>query len=344
VPRRTRLLGFRVAALALCLLGTLPGGGYTASQPADLLFWTRYEETTALAAPTDCSGRQCWQSFTGTDDSTGHAWRPAHEGIGRFQMLADAPVDAKSIGNYMVNRIDSGAGRNGSRALYMEIKRSGCCGTDPQVGGATQDPYLLEPKGADGDMYISYWLKFQPNLEELMGRCGPNLGWHWRSVFEWKTAGDYRLTLIVQRDRDPDSCAFKGPLYWAMSGDDNANCNLFAIPRDKKCPPPPTNRWSEKNRSVPVPLDQWFKVEVFWHRSSGDDGRAWMAANGKVILDHRGPNTGNWNAPVNRIMTHLLYTSTAYPVFQWVDDLQVWRGFPTVSSTDPWYDPPYAPH
>lgn len=347
VLRLAWLPAFLVAAGAVLLVGTRAGGGDTAAPgPADLLFWTRYEGTTAVAAPTECSGRQCWQYFTGTDDSTGHTWQPrAREaaGVGRFQLFADVPVDAKTVASYMGNRIEAGAGRNGSRALYSEIKRSGCCGTEAQLRGNAQNPYLLEPKGAD-DLYISYWLKFQPDLEDLMGRCGPNIDYQWRSVFEWKTAGDYRLILQLQRDKDANSCAFKGPIYWVLGGDNNANCDLFAAPREKKCPPAPTNLWREKNRSVAVPLNQWFKLEVFWHRSSGRDGRAWLAVNGQVLFDHSGPNTGDWNAPINRIFTHLLYTSTAYPVFQWVDDLQVWRAFPTASSGDAWYDPPYAPH
>jgi len=27
-----------------------------------------------------------------------------------------------------------------------------------------------------------------------------------------------------------------------------------------------------------------------------------------------------------------------------VDDVQIWSTFPTVSSGDAWYNPPYAPH
>ncbi len=337
----------RAAAIAVVLLlGTQAGGGNTASQPSSLLFWTGYEDTSGLASPTDCSGRQCLQYFTGTDDSTGHPWRRSARdaAVLDFQLLADAPVDARSIASYMVNRIESGTGRHGSRSLYSEIKRSGCCGTGPQGGGATQLPFLLEPKSEQGDLYVSYWLKFQPNFETLMGQCAPNIGHHWRVVFEWKTAGDYRLILYVRTDRDANSCAFGGPMYWVVAGDNAGNCDLYAAAQKKKCPAESINLWSENNRSVAVPLDQWFKLEVFWHRSSGNDGRSWLAANGQVIVDHHGPNTGAWNAPINRIMTHTLYTSTAYPVFQWVDDLQIWQDFPTAKPDDAWYDPPYAPH
>jgi hypothetical protein len=39
-----------------------------------------------------------------------------------------------------------------------------------------------------------------------------------------------------------------------------------------------------------------------------------------------------------------LYTQHAVPWYQWVDDVQIWGGFPTAAPGDPWYDPPYAPH
>jgi len=58
----------------------------------------------------------------------------------------------------------------------------------------------------------------------------------------------------------------------------------------------------------------------------------------------RSPNRGVNNAPINRIMVDQLYSGTAYPIYQWHDDLQIWSAFPSASSGDAWYDPPYAPH
>jgi len=318
------------------------------SQPTSLLFWSGFENATTLGSPTECSGITCWQYLTDSDSSTGNAWHPPvwqrAGSVGHFQLLADAPVNTATISTYIVNRLDGGTGRNGSRSLYSEIMQSGCCGTDSQVGGATQDPYVIHPAGTQDDLYLSYWLKFQPDLDALMGQCGPNFDHQWRVPFEVKTAGDYRVILQVAKDRDPNSCAFIGPMYWLVAGDNEANCNLYTPPPLKQCPTAPTNVWSAQNRSVAVPVDQWFKLEVFWHRSSDNDGRVWMAVDGQVIADHFGPNTGDWNAPIDRIMTNQLYTSTAYPVFQWVDDLQIWQAFPTANSGDAWYDPPYAPH
>jgi hypothetical protein len=221
-------------------------------------------------------------------------------------MIADAPVTAATLGDYMVNQIQTVTGRDGTptRALYSEIKQSGCCGTNPQGGGATQDPFMILPVGETSDLYISYWVKSQPDLAQLMPH--PNR----RVLFEWKTAGDYRVTASV--------VTWGGaPLSWLVIGDNIANGGL-----------PPQRFW-EAYSSVPVPVGEWFKFEVFWHRSSGSDGRVWMAVNGQVIADHYGPNMGINNARINRIMVSTLYSSTAYPIYQWVDDVQIWDGFPS---------------
>jgi len=57
-------------------------------------------------------------------------------------------------------------------------------------------------------------------------------------------------------------------------------------------------------------------------------------------VDHRGPNTGSAQQLINRIMVNSLHSGGRFPIYQWVDDIQIWTGgFPT--ATD---DPPYAPH
>jgi hypothetical protein len=96
--------------------------------------------------------------------------------------------------------------------------------------------------------------------------------------------------------------------------------------------------WTQTNSVVPVPIGQWFKFEVFWHRSTGTDGRVWVAINGQVICDKSGPN--EILNPINRVYVTTNYGSGAYPQYQWLDDLQIWSAFPVVSSSDPWYDPP----
>jgi len=164
-------------------------------------------------------------------------------------------------------------------------------------------------------MYIRYWLKLQPNFQTLMSNGS---GWNWRVVFEFKTAGDYRVIAQIQ----PDPGGYNGGRpWWRVLGDNNANGGLAY-----------QSFWDLQNTTVPVPIDQWFKVEVFWHRSSGSDGRVWMAINGQTIADHLGPNKGVNNKPINRIMVHQVYSSSPYPIYQWVDDLEIWDGFPADAS------------
>jgi hypothetical protein len=68
-----------------------------------------------------------------------------------------------------------------------------------------------------------------------------------------------------------------------------------------------------------------FLVEFFWHRSTGNDGRFWWAVNGKVIVDHHGPN--KILKPIDRGMLFTVY-SEKYPLSQYVDDIAIWGGFP----------------
>lgn len=298
------LYGYRQKADAT----TVPSGS------AKLLFSSGFEGSTALADPGDCYGTGCWQNIVGKDSSTDFFWPPNIWGGGetRLQLLADARVDAATIGNYMVNEIQTVTGHDGkpTRALFSQIKQSGCCGARSQGDRPTQNPLMLQPIAERSDLYIRYWLKYQPDLAQVL--VPPN----WRLVFEFKTAGDYRVIASVV------TWGIGAPLSWHVIGDNEANGGL----RYKKF-------WESYNTKVAVPIGEWFKFEVFWHRSSGNDGRVWMAVNGQVIVDHHGPNKGVYGAPINRIMMPNLYSGSAYPIYQWVDDLQIWDGFPPDAAT-----------
>jgi len=286
---------------------TLPPG------PPKLLFSSGFEGSTALGAPGDCYGRGCWQNILGIDSSTGFPWPPNIWGGGptRLQLIADAPVDATSVGNYMFNEIQTVTGHNGTptRALYQRMSQSGCCGTNPQGGHPAQDAFTLQPVGEKSDLYISYWLKYQPDLAQSL--VPPN----WRVLFEWKTTSDYRV-IVSAVTWGLDANGVNVPLSWEIIGDNVAG----SLPQKRF--------WDVYNTAVPVPVGEWFKFEVFWHRSAGSDGRVWMAVNGKVIVDHYGPNMGVNKAPIDRIMMPNLYSGGAYPIYQWVDDVQIWDGFP----------------
>lgn len=310
----------------------------TASVP---LFWSKFERGTSLGAPHNCWSTGCWQSITGTDASTGYAWPPPVWGtstVSRFQLLADNPtgmMDPTAIHGYMFNQIVSATGHKGTltKALYSQVTQSGCCGSNPQGSGATQNSFLLQPTTETGDLYISYWIKYQ---QRLARQLTPGA---WRDLFKWKTGtpgqddGDYRVLVQISTWNCPGSPT--PPYCWLIQADNDASSNPSPLPA-------PGYYWQVTNSAVPVPIGQWFKFEVFWHRSTGADGRIWMAVNGHVICDHYGPNKISQN--INRIFITNNYAGVAYPSSQWLDELQIWNGFPMVGAAEPWYDPPYSAH
>jgi hypothetical protein len=195
-----------------------------------------------------------------------------------------------------------------------------------------QNEFDLHPTGETSDLYVSYWVKLQPDLVEKMNNlpAGPGIinGGTWRAFFAVKTGtqkpvtgplndpmnnGDYRIEIYVMTYGG-------GTPYWQVLADNNAGGGA-----------PLVNDWAVLNRTVPVPVGGWFKFEFFLHRSNGADGRVWAAVNGNVIADHYGPTKGAWNLPINRIMTPILYTGSRMPVYQWIDDLEIWDGFPPVT-------------
>jgi len=88
--------------------------------------------------------------------------------------------------------------------------------------------------------------------------------------------------------------------------------------------------WQETNKDAPAPAGKWFLLEVYFKRCAGSDGRYRVSVDGKPILDHRGKNMkdsslGTW-------CIFKAYTPKAAfdrgPVFQWIDDLEIWSAPP----------------
>ena len=332
---------FNVSALSMPASGTTGSGstggdtgstgGSGGTKPSNLLFWSGFEGALSLTTPNNCYANGCFQQLTGTDSSTGDSWPFSLKGgTTQFQLLANSTTypTSSTIGSWMYNELRNVVGHKGNqtKALYQEVRQSGCCGTDSQGGGSTQDPMLVQPGSEPGDIYMSKWIMLQPDLLDKL-RAGDA----WRTIFEWKEGktgddGAFRVTL--------SAVAYNGtPLTWDVRWDNLAG--------------PVSTReeyWRKFNSSVPVPVGEWFKLEVFWHRSTGSDGRVWFAVNGQVIDDHYGRTIGDTNAPINRIFASQLYSGSVYPIYQWMDDVQVWQGWPTAKQGDAWYDPPYAPH
>lgn len=165
----------------------------------------------------------------------------------------------------------------------------------------TQCPYeILNIKDGKRDLYIRYWIKM-----DSASLSQPNM---WRTFFEWKSIdyanGDgFRLISFVYSDE-------QGRSYWHWQGDANSEEPV----------------WEIDNTTVPVPKNEWFLTEFYWHWSEGNDGRALWKVNGQIIGDHYGPTTRN-SKPIDFIMLIQIY-GDANPKYQWVDDIEIWDGIP----------------
>ncbi len=167
--------------------------------------------------------------------------------------------------------------------------------------GVTQCPYeILNIAEGKKDLYIKYWIKL-----DSASLFHPDM---WRAIFEYKTkdyaAGSgFRLIAFIYTDND-------GIPYWHWQGDKN----------------PQTPVWEINNKDIPVPINEWFQTEFYWHWSNGNDGRALWKVNGEVIGDHHGVTTQN-SKPIDFIILTQIY-GDANPKYQWIDDIEIWAGLP----------------
>ena len=195
-------------------------------------------------------------------------------------------------GEALVSEIQTVTGHDGTqtRALYNK---------ELYDVEATQCPYeILDLTEGNKDLYVKYWIKIDAESTQQSDK--------WRTFFEWKTkdyaAGTgFRLISFIYTDEE-------GAPYWHWQGDAN----------------PQNSIWEIDNRDIPVPLDEWFLTEFYWHWSEGDDGRALWKINGQVVGDHYGPTTLN-SKPIDFIMLTQIY-GDANPKHQWIDDIEIWDG------------------
>ena len=210
------------------------------------------------------------------------------------------------VGNYINNSIETVDGPRGTptRALKMEVFGPApgfCCIQSMfQVAGMSQRVT---------DAYTRFWVKLNP---ELRSQVQANRNEFWRTLWVLKTYNDYRISTFVVGTRG-------GAPLWRVIVDNNPNGVFPACP-DNAC-------WRADIDSVPVPTDRWFLMEVFLHRSRGDDGRFFWAVDGQVLVDRQGPSYGAYQENINFLAISGLYGNEANmsPAYQWIDDVEVWE-------------------
>ncbi|HWX47232.1 MAG TPA: carbohydrate-binding domain-containing protein [Roseomonas sp.] len=271
---------------------------------ANLLLSSGFEGNLSLTAPYNVSGGNAYQDISGTDSSTGYSWPGDIWGGKSTIQLLTMGGDMSSV---ISNSIDTVSGVDGAstQALHLDVNQ--------KISDASQSPFMISPQQSPSEFYISEWIKLPSNLGELLGPGGWMTG-----VPEWKSAGDFRVVTNIQVDNN-------GTPYWAMKWDTNANGNV-----------PMQTFWEGQNHSVPVPQGEWAHVEFYTNRDN-TNGQVWLKVNGQTVFDHVGDTIGQNNAPIDRIFLASPYSNT--PADMLVDNVQVWDGLPSSTSSSP---PPAA--
>ena len=253
-----------------------------------LLFSSGFEEGVYIDENI-IDGAEDYRYIRGVDSETGFSWPISVLGASNSALHYISDDNHQAINA----EIQTVIGHNGdsTKALFQQ--------ENYEFRGETQCPYeILDITEGTKDLYIRFWIKLDSaSLYE------PNM---WRTFFEWKskeyaTGGGFRLISFIYTDNE-------GIPYWHWQGDKD----------------PEHSVWEIDNKDIPVPVNEWFLTEFYWHWSEGEDGRALWKINGKVVGDHYGPTTQN-SMPVDFIMIGQIY-GTANPKHQWIDDIEIWDG------------------
>ncbi|WP_419213954.1 hypothetical protein ACNR9Q_07325 [Maribacter sp. X9] len=261
----------------------------TSSNTAKLLFRSGFEGV-GLSEP-----QYDYQYIEGKDSETGYFWPPNILG----SESSDEPSGIHNVNDDNGAAIDNyletvkGPKGNETTALFQRVNY------DVQV---TQAPYQINDiKENPKELYISYWMKTDDT--SVVGKD------KWRAIWEYKTdkyatyKDGFRMIAFMATD-------INGNPYWMLQGDTS----------------PQTPLWQVRNTEIPLIMGEWFKVSYHIKWSNGTDGYAAMKINDKLIGEHFGVTTSN-NDNLDFIMLTQVYGSN-YPMYQWVDDIEIWNGVP----------------
>jgi hypothetical protein len=255
----------------------------------NLLFKSGFEGVNLTAPQSD------YQYILGKDIETGYTWPP--ELLGSENNIEPSGIHNinDDNGNAIDNELEIVVGPFGKETttLFQRVNY------DVLV---TQAPYQINNIQENPDeLYISYWMKTDDSSVQGINQ--------WRAIWEYKTKNyasyedGFRMIAFMATD-------IKGNPYWMLQGDTS----------------PQNPIWQVRNTEIPLIKGEWFKVEYHVKWSNDDDGYASMKVNGQLIGEHFGVTTFK-NDDLDFIMLTQVYGSN-YPMYQWVDDIEIWDGVP----------------
>ncbi len=255
-----------------------------------LLFKSGFENGVYID-PTAYVDNEDYRFIRGLDLQTGFSWPISVLGASNSALHYIEDDNHQAVNAQIMKTI----GHNGDSTMVLFQKENYAFHED------TQCPYeILDIADGSSDLYIKFWIKLDSLSLTQVDK--------WRTFFEYKTkdyaSGDgFRLISYIYTD-------LSGNPYWHFQGD-----------RD-----PVNYLWEIDNTSVPVPMNEWFETEFYWHWSEGDDGYVMWKVNGQLIGEHSGPTTRN-SKSLDFIILSQIY-GDANPKYQYVDDIEIWNKVP----------------
>jgi hypothetical protein len=189
------------------------------------------------------------------------------------------------VGQSITSSYDSGRD-----ALYMFIYDD-----DPDVTGTTRAQMSIR-MGDDTDLSVyhtSHRMKLSSDIQYLENHTS---SFDWFTLYEiWNeidpemtgdTAGSARWGLALNKNSGAGQ-----PLFW------RAKCDWMQPEEmnDEEC-------WAEYNHDVPIPYDQWFKLDLYMKRGYGTAGRFKIT----ITIDGGNPQV------LFDVRNHTMYAENAY--------------------------------
>jgi len=300
--------------------GTFSG---PASDPVHIVFdQSTCSQTPANTQPPENANRwNCWGDVLGQDNSGDH-W-PFHLWGGDARLQFNSKSLDPNVRDFVdatlatvpghVNMNPDGSGGDPTTAISFVLKKMESLHHPPQI------LYNLRPAAgvAQHDLYMRFWAKI-PSTSVMS---------YWHSLWQTKTQN---ARIIFNVETGNNGCTAVGTPRWTVAGDDGAGNDIY---------------WEACN-ATPVPIDKWFKVEMYMQRRpAGQESRFWVAVDNNQLFNMKSTNAVNSGAyateglfnpgsteEINRIMLPQLYGGDDYPKYQFADDMEVWDGFPSDAS------------
>ena len=306
---RYRLIGLLlIASMSLSLLGQgIMGVTSSSHKSATLLFKSGFEDAVTYVPWEEPNpGQADYEDITGSD-ITGYTWPiPLRSPTAaRFHHIIDGtgdPVD--DLNDFFTTDIVTTTGHSGlsEKVLYQSLDS-----VPNAISQSWYEIYYSSPTATtDEDTYIKYWMKLPAHSIDTMGAS------RWRSVFFIKSVDvDYRIEAYIY------TTAASVP-YWFVHGDkfDGGYEEFWR-----------RSSLDADTSNVEVPIDEWFTMEYFWHRTDDENGRFYWAVNGDTVCEYKGSLYGPSDNNITLISAFGVYGHEV-PMSQWIDDVQIWDGFP----------------